>query len=269
LARLAARQHGLVTAAQLAEAGLTSGAVAKRVAAGRLHAKHRGVYAVGHARLSQHGRWMAAVLAAGEGAVLSHLAAAKLWEVWRRRIPAGIDVTVPANRRNRAGVRVHRTRNLDPRDVTTHDGIPVTAVPRLLVDLSSVLTAPQLANVIHEAAFRDRFDLEATRQAAERATGRHTLDTLDAALNAHLSGSAGTRSALEDQFLAQTLANEMPEPLVNTKVANVEVDFHWPDRNLCVEIDGPGHRRPRTQAEDRIRDAKLRAAGHDVVRLPA
>jgi hypothetical protein len=268
LARLAARQHGLVTAAQLSDLGLGRRGVSNRVATGRLHPKYRGVYALGHARLSQHGRWMAAVLAAGEGAVLSHLAAAKLWEVWRRKV-TGIDVIAPRRRRQRAGIRVHSARHLDPRDVTKHDGIPVTTVPRTLVDLSSVLTAPQLANVIHEAAFRNRFDLEATRQAAERATGRHTLDTLDAALNAHLSGSAGTRSALEDQFLAQTLANGMPEPLVNTKVANVEVDFHWPDWNLCVEIDGPGHERPRTQAEDRARDAKLRAAGHEVVRLQA
>jgi hypothetical protein len=130
-----------------------------------------------------------------------------------------------------------------------------------------VLTGAQLANVIHEAAFRNRFDLEATRQAMERATGRRELDVLAAALNAHLSGSAGTRSGLEDQFLAEIQAYGLPDPLVNTKVANLEVDFHWPDRNLCIEIDGPGHERPRSQAEDRARDARLRAAGHDVVRL--
>jgi len=241
--------------------------VSKRVAAGRLHAKYRGVYAVGHARLSQHGRWMAAVLAAGEGAVLSHLAAAKLFEVWRRRVPAAIDVTVPKQRRDQPGVRVHRARHLDRRDVTVHDGIPVTTIARLLVDLSSVLTAAQLANVIHEAAFRNRFNLEATRHAAERAAGRHKLDVLQASLNAHLSGSAGTRSALEDQFLAELQHNGIPAPLVNTKVANLEVDFHYPDQNLCIEIDGPGHERPRTRQEDQARDTILQAAGHDVIRL--
>jgi predicted transcriptional regulator of viral defense system len=255
-----------VTTAQLAEAGLTTSAVAQRVASGRLHPKYRGVYAVGHARLSQHGRWMAAVLAVGDGAVLSHLAAAKLWEIWRRRV-TGIDVIAPRRRRQRTGIRVHSARHLDPRDVTKLDGIPVTTVPRTLVDLSSVLTAAQLANVIHEAAFRTRFDLDATRQAMERANGRHQLRTLATALEAHANGSAGTRSALEDRFLAQLNRNGMPEPLVNTKVANVEVDFHWPGQNLCVEIDGPGHRRPRTQAEDRGRDAMLRAAGHEVIRL--
>jgi hypothetical protein len=135
------------------------------------------------------------------------------------------------------------------------------------VDLSSVQTAPQLANVIHEAAFRNRFDLDATRQAAERAAGRHDLDVLEASLNAHLSGSAGTRSALEDQYLAEIQHNGVPEPQINTKVNGVEVDFHWPDQNLCIEIDGPGHERPRTHQEDRARDAKLRAAGQEVIRL--
>jgi predicted transcriptional regulator of viral defense system len=267
MARLAARQHGLVTAAQLKAFGLGRAAVANRVADGRLHAKHRGVYAVGHARLSQRGLWMAAVLAAGEGAVLSHLAAAKLWEVWRRRVPAAIDVTTPRQRRQRTGIRVHFARHLDPRDVTVHDGIPVTTVARMLVDLSSVQTAPQLANVIHEAAFRNRFDLKATRQAMTRAAGRHELDVLTAALDAHLSGSAGTKSALEDQFLAEIQAQGRPEPLVNTKLEGIEVDFHWPDQNVCIEIDGPGHERPRTRNEDRARDATLQAAGHEVIRL--
>ena len=229
--------------------------------------KHRGVYAVGHARLSQHGRWMAAVLAAGKGAVLSHRAAAKLWEVWRRRVPAGIDVTAPANRRDRPGLRIHRTRNLDPRDVTDHDGIPVTTIARMLVDLSSVQTAPQLANVIHEAAFRNRFDLEATRQAMTRAAGRHDLDVLEASLNAHLSGSAGTRGASRTSTWPRSSTRASPSREINTKLNGVEVDFHWPDQNLCIEIDGPGHERPRTRQEDRARDAKLRAAGHEVIRL--
>lgn len=255
-----------MTTAQLRDLGLGRPAVANRVASGRLHVKYRGVYAVGHARLSQHGRWMAAVLAAGQGAALSHLAAAKLWEIWRRKV-TGIDVVAPTRRRQRPGVRVHSSRRLDPRDITVHDGIPVTTVARTLVDLSSMLTAAQLANVIHEAAFRNRFDLASTQQAMARANGRHTLDVLAAALEAHTKGSAGTRSALEDRFLAQVERAGLPEPLVNTKVADIEVDFHWPERGLCVEIDGPGHARPRARKEDRARDAALRAAGHEVIRF--
>jgi very-short-patch-repair endonuclease len=209
---------------------------------------------------------MAAVLAAGPGAALSHLAAARLWEIWRRR--AGmIDVVAPGQRRARSGFRVHKCRALDPRDVTVRDQIPVTTVARTLVDLTEVLSADQLANVIHEAAFRNRFDDRAVRAAMERARGRRCLAVLEAALDSHARGSAGTRSDLEDSFLAIVRDAGLPEPLVNTRVARHEVDFHWPAHGLCVEIDGAGHARQRTRREDRVRDAALRAVGQRVVRV--
>jgi hypothetical protein len=250
----------VITTAQLSALGLTSGAISQRVRAGRLHPLYRGVYAVGHNRLSQEARWLAAVLAAGPNAALSHTAGARHWQIWRRR-PEQIDVLVPGQRRARKGVVVHRTRELDPRDVTSHRGIPITTVARTLVDLSAVLTPHQLANVIHEAAYRNRFNESATRAAMERAVGR-PLTNLHAALQAHASGSAGTRSDLEDRFLAT--ASETPR--VNTKI---EVDFYWPDQNLVVEIDGPGHDRPRTKAEDAQRDEALKRAGIHVVRIPS
>jgi very-short-patch-repair endonuclease len=250
----------VITTAQLNAAGLGRNGLAQRVKARRLHPLYRGVYAVGHNRLSQQAKWMAAVLAAGEGAVLSHVSAAKHWNVWRGR-EEGIDVLVPGNRRGRAGFRVHRARRLNPRDVTTHQGLPITTVPRTLIDLAQTLTPHQLANVIHEAAFRTRFEETSTRQAMARAKGRD-LTNLHAALQAHAAGSAGTKSALEDAFLARATG----DPLVNHKI---EVDFYWPDRNLVVEIDGPGHERPRTRNEDAARDAALNAAGIKVVRIPS
>jgi predicted transcriptional regulator of viral defense system len=264
IAAIAGRQRGLITSAQLAAVGLDTSAVAKRVAAGRLHSLYRGVYAVGHDRLSKEAQWLAAVLAAGEGAALSHLAAAAHWQMWRRRVPQ-IDVIVPGQRRARVGFRVHRVRNLDPRDVTTHQGIPITTPARTLVDLAQTLTAPQLTNVIHEAAYRNRFDEATTREAMGRARGRD-LTTLHTALQAHASGSAGTRSDLEDQFLETW---QGPEPLINTKVQGIEVDMHWPDQNLVIEIDGPGHTRPRTRRDDARRDEILKAAGKTVVRIPS
>jgi hypothetical protein len=186
---------------------------------------------------------MAAVLAAGEGAALSHLRAALLWQIWRRRAPGPIDVVTSRRKRGQRGVNIHFCRHLDPRDVTTHRGIPVTTVPRTLIDLTDSLTAHQLANVIHEAAFRKRFDASATRAAMARANGRHNLHVLDAALNAHAAGSAGTRSDLEDVFLALTRSAGLPDPLVNVGVQargrRIEVDFHWPELKLCVEVDGP------------------------------
>jgi Transcriptional regulator, AbiEi antitoxin/Protein of unknown function (DUF559) len=265
LARIARRQHGLITIAQLHAAGLGDSSVKKRVRAGRLHRVGRGVYAVGHAGLSREGRWMAAVLRAGEGAALSRLASAKLWDIWRRRVE-GIDVVSP---RRSSLPYVHWTRHLDPRDITKYRGIPVTTVPRTLVDLTDVLTAHQLANVIHEAAFRSRFDERATRAAMERANGRKNLHVLERALSLNAAGSAGTKSWNEDRKLAEIGTKGLPEPLVNVHVKGIEVDLHWPEQKLCLEVDGPGHERPRTRREDAERDEKLRAADYDVMRASA
>jgi hypothetical protein len=266
LAAIAGTQYGLVTISQLLGAGLGASGVSRRVDSGRLHRIHRGVYGLGHAAVSQEGRWLAAVLAAGEGSALSHLGAAGLFQAWRRRPPATIDVVSPQKRRP-DGVRVHWCRHLDPRDVTVFRGIPVTTMARTLVDLTDDLTAEQLASVIHEAAFRNRFDLAATRAAMKRANGRRGLAVLERALTLHAGGSAGTRSDAEDSFLSLIRAAGAPEPTINTKVEDVEVDFHWPDDKLIVEVDGPGHRRPRTTLDDMKRDKLLAEAGWRVVRL--
>jgi hypothetical protein len=256
-----------VTLADLAAAGLGRGAVARRVAEGRLRRLHCGVFLVGPLPAART-REMAAVLACGESAVVSHRAAASLWGM-RPPWQGEVDVTVTARHpRDKPGVRVHRVRHLDARDVTRRDGIPVTTVPRTLVDLSDVLTAHQLANVIHEAAFRKLFDERAVRAAMTRANGRHNLHVLSQALDLNKTGSAGTRSELEDRFLALTCKSGLPEPLVNTKVQDLEVDFHWPQLSLIVEVDGPGHTRPRTRHEHHERDKSLRAAGHTILRIP-
>lgn len=267
IARIAARQHGAITLLQLLAIGLTRSGVARRVRSGRLHRIHRGVYAVGHPRLSREGRWIAAILAAGEGSGLSHLSAAVHLNAWRR-VVTGIDVIAP-RRRTIPGVRLHRCRTLDPRDLTVHRGIPVTTMARTLVDLTDVLTEHQLANVIHEAAFRKRFSEHATRAAMARAPGRN-LGILERALEAHADGSAGTKSELEDQFLAQ-LPTDLPSPLVNAGVQTphqlIEVDFVWPTERLIVEVDGHGHERPRTQRDDAERDRLLNQAGYTVLRV--
>jgi very-short-patch-repair endonuclease len=265
IARFAARQHGLITSAQLVAAGLSRAAVANRVSQGRLHRKFRGVYAVGHPASSPASRWLAAVLAAGDGAALSHLSAAVHWRIWRRSV-CGIDVVVPRRRRGQRGFRLHWCRHLDPRDVLVRDRIPVTTVPRTLVDLSDVLTPHQLAFVIHEADLHDRYNRRATEAAMARANGRPNLAILEQAIELNAQGSAGTRSAAEDAFLTQLKDAGLPEPRVNTKI---EVDFHWPDQDLVIELDGPGHNRPRTQREDQARDAALNKRGLAVVRLPA
>ena len=262
---MAARQHGLVTVAQLLAAGLDHSAIARRVARGTLHRVARGVYAVGHAALSREGPFLAAVLGAGEGAALSHLAAAELCEVRKYRAPL-IDVVALEWRHAEPGVRVHRVRALHPRDVTTHKGIPVTSMARHVVDLTDVLTAYELANVIHEAEFKGRFSELATRDAMARANGRHKLAVLEKALELNAAGSAGTKSRNEDAFLS--MIKDLPEPRVNVKLNGDEVDFHWPHAKLAVEIDGPGHARPRTKRDDERKEASWRAAGYTVLRIP-
>ena len=144
------------------------------------------------------------------------------------------------------------------------NGIPVTTVPRTLVDLTDVMDAEQLANVIHEAAFRDLFSLEATRAAMARAPGRR-LSVLEEALRLHEAGSAGSKSANERRFLRLVRGAGLPDPRQNVDVHGFEVDFAWP--GLCVEVDGAGHERPRTKADDRIRDAALQARGITVLRI--
>jgi predicted transcriptional regulator of viral defense system len=264
LARIATRQHGVITAEQLGKLGLDGSATSKRVRTGALHRIHRGVYAVGHPRLETKGLWMAAVLAAGKGAVLASLSAAALWDI-SRWTTNDIFVLAPGNRRRRTDFRLQTCRHLDKRDVTDEHGIPVTTVARTLVDLTDVLTAPQLANVIHEAAYRQLFDERATRTAMARANGRARLARLTKALELNARGSAGTRSALEDEFIARAREAGLPEPEINVKIEGIEVDALWGRR--IVEIDGPGHERPRTRAQDAQRDAKLRAAGYDVMRI--
>jgi very-short-patch-repair endonuclease len=254
LAELAARQHGVLTTKQL---GLASASIAQRVRAGTLHRVHRGVYAVGHDRLSEKGTFMAATLAAGKGAALCGLSAAVYWQAWRRKVPE-LHVLAPRGRKPKPGLHIHTTRHVHPSDITEHDGIPVTTMARTLVDLTDVLTVHQLANVIHEAAFRNRFNRHATLAAMTRANGRRNLAKLAEALRTE---GPGTRSELEDRFLE--LVGD--EPRVNPTVAGLEVDFELD--GLVIEIDGPGHKRPRTQREDRDREARLKEAGYEVMRI--
>ncbi|MDA0183476.1 type IV toxin-antitoxin system AbiEi family antitoxin domain-containing protein [Solirubrobacter phytolaccae] len=266
IARIAARQYGIVTTAQLSQAGLDSAAIVRRVRAGRLHRVGRGVYAVGHTALSEEGTWLAEVFKAGEGAALGYFAAAKLYGAWRYRVSL-IDVVVPRERRVRTNARLHRCRNLDPRDVTVFKGIPVTTFARTAVDLTDELTKWELANLLHEADWRKRLSIPATREAMARANGRRHLKRLEQAIALHESGSAGTKSRDELRFLIGFDRANLPEPKVNTHLAGHEVDFHWPELQLAIELDGPGHDRERTQKEDERKEAAWRADGFEVLRF--
>lgn len=255
---LAGRQRDLVTLAQLRRAGLTNGALARRLARGELRRVFRGVYTVSPSVLSPEALGLAAALACGPGAGLSHYAAGSLYGISRFRSSV-IDVVSP-RKRTLEGVRVHFCRTLDPREITSLKGIPVTTISRLYLDFADVLTPFQLANVIHEAAW---MNLPTT---PPDAAGRHHPEVLAKAFALHASGSAGTRSPAEDAFLELAL----PEPLVNVVHLGFEVDFRWPDRLLAVEVDGGQHvRRAYNRNADARRDEALAAAGYTVLRFTA
>jgi hypothetical protein len=266
LAELAEKQHGLAKTAQLVQAGLSHNGIKQRVKRGVLHRRYRGVYSIGHAALSREAELHAAVLAAGEGAALCREACAELLQV--RRYRASVISVVAPGRRVVPGVEVHYSRRLGPLDIVTFHGIPVTNVARLLVDLTDILIAEELTNVIHEAAFRGMLHLGATQRAMTRANGCHNLHVLDEAIDLYLNGSAGLKSLGEKAFLALVQAAAIAKPLVNTKVAGLEVDFHWPRLRRIVEVDGPAHERPSAKRVDARRDARLRAAGWTVLRIP-
>jgi predicted transcriptional regulator of viral defense system len=266
LAAIARRQHGLLRIAQLLAAGLSHATILKWVRRGRLHRVLTGIYALGNPGLSREGRLLSAVFAGGEGAALARLSAAELCKVSRWR-PARITVVSTHQRRSTKEIHFLRANRLHPRDVTTRDGIPVTSMARTLVDLSDVQTPYQLANVIHEAAFLGHFSELATRDAIQRANGRHNLHVVEKALRLHADGSAGTRSRYEDAFLALIPSLDLPEPRVTTDLHGFEVDVHWPELRLAVEVDGLGHGRPRSMRDDADQDRTLQAAGYTVLRF--
>jgi very-short-patch-repair endonuclease len=245
VAAVAARQHGVVTTRQLRDAGLSPDAIKRRAASGRLHRVFRGVYAVGHAGLSDEGRWMAAVLACGRGALLSHRSAAELWGLLEpSRGVVQVSVPTPGGRRARPGLRVHRAASLDARARTAHRGIPVTAPARTLADLGGSVPPWEYRQAVREAAFRG---LAADDQEDE---------------------VAATRSELELGFLRLCRRHRLPEPEVNVRLGPFTVDFLWRSRRLVVETDGyRAHRGRQAFEDDRERDNELAALGYQVVRF--
>jgi very-short-patch-repair endonuclease len=259
IAALAGAQYGVVAHAQLVERGLTRREIGGRVAAGRLQRLYRGVYAVGHRVLRVEGHWMAAVLACGEGAVLSHQTAPAVWEL--RRVGSGvIHVTVPGDpgRKQREGIRVHRSVTLTERDVTRVRGLPVTTVARTIIDLSRTLSRDELEELVHRADDRGLVDFRDLR-AARSASLQAVLRTYD---------PAPTRSKLERDFLKLCRDHGIQRPEVNAYIEGYLVDFLWRDRKLIVEVDGYEHHRTRRKFEsDRERDVVLSTRGWGVRRF--
>jgi hypothetical protein len=254
IASLADAQHGVVSRSQLLVQGLTDEDIARRIKAARLHRLHRGVYAVGHRVLTAEGRWMAATLATG--GALSHGTAAAAWDL--RPAGGSIHVTVSgtAGRARRPGLRIHRSVSLEPHDVTTYRGIPITEPHRTLIDLARTLTGRPLEQAVNRA--ERLVDFERLRRSAPPA--------LRAVLERYATPQ--TRSELEERFLKLCDDHGIPRPEVNARVEGIEVDFVWRDRRLVVEVDGYAHHRsPAAFERDRERDVLLETNGWRVMRF--
>ena len=260
----------MVSSAQLRAAGLRSGAIEWRVHRRRLHRVHRGVYAVGHSRLTPRGRLWAAVLACGgaDAATLSHRTAAAVWDLIA---PQGRpEVTTLRQHASTPRLHVHRSKTLDPLNdvVRQPDGLPVTTVARTLADLAQVLTAHQLERACHRAEVTRALDATAVENQLDRLPGRRSRTLRQALASLAIADPDITRSELEERFLALVGEAGLPRPRVNATVADYEVDFLWPEQRLVVETDGAAaHLTLTAFDEDRKRDAALQVAGFRVVRF--
>jgi very-short-patch-repair endonuclease len=266
LAALAERQMGVVAHSQMLELGLSKSAIHRMVQAGRLHRLYRGVYAVGHRAVSAEGRLMAAVLACGRGAVLSHRSAAARWSMVA--VPSVIDVTVERGRGGgHRGIEIHRVRHFDRRDWMVMDGLRLTTPARTLLDLAEVVPPRQLRRAAQEAARMRRFNERAIRELLDRSPGRRGHRQLRALLRDAVI-EPRSRTYLEDRFLELVKEAGVEKPQINAKLLGYTVDALWEAQKVVVELDGFQDHGTRARFEtDRERDATLQLAGYTVLRF--
>lgn len=267
LAELAGQQHGIVSIRQLEALGFTRDAVGYGVRSGRLHRLYTGVYAVGHTKFSPHGQCLAAVLASGPGTVLSHFSAAWLWGIVRSG-PAPYEVTTPLPRRRKPPrIVVHRARHLLETDWVVEDGIPVTGVPRLLLDLAARVRPHTLRRYLERAEELGLLEPREIHELLDRTRGHHGHGPLRRAI-AFYAPPPFTRSQLERRFLAAIEAAGLPRPSVNFNVAGFELDMYWPDQRFAVELDSYGtHGTREAFGRDRLRQEDLLLEGVAVTRV--
>lgn len=264
LSGLANRQHGAISRQQLIVGGLGVRTICRRVEAGQLHRIYRGVYVFGDGRVNRRTEWTAAVLACGEGALLSHRSACSLWGLARFR-KGPIDVT-SATGRQRSRIAVHEGAICNE-DRAVVDRIPVTTVARTLFDFAEIADEEGLRSAAEEA---DRLrilnipDLEAV---CARCPGRRALRPVRRLID-EVRTPHDTQSPLEDRVIDLCREYDLPMPITGATVLGREVDAFWPDRKLMVEADSwqfHGHRE--AFERDRVRDASMQTEGYRVIRL--
>lgn len=257
---------------QLLGLGLSPRQISYLLSCGQLHRLHRGVYALGHRNLTQQGRWMAAVLAAGPRAVLSHVSAGIHWLLLT---PASLlpHVTVPHKGRRRPGIR-HHVAALRADEVTARDGIPVTTVARTLLDLAAVLDPHRLERAVAEAEYRRYADSPSLLELIERYPGRRGVARLKATIASRKPQLGITRSRLEQRFLRFLDRRRLERPELNAPLeladGFISVDCLWRRQRVALELDGrAAHLRASTWEADRRRDRRLLGAGWRPVRITA
>lgn len=257
---LVARQHGAIARRQLIELGLSERRIERRIVSGRLHPVWRGVYAVGRPLLGKRGRWMAAVLAGGPDAVLSHGSAAALWGFGTER-DGVIEISVPAARRSRlSGIRAHRRSKAALDETGVHEGIPLTTATRTLIDLGTRLQPTQLERAVNEADKLGRVAADVLQASLDAYHGQPGV----AALRKLLDPLAFRLSDSELEQLMRPLARTAGLPLPETKtwVNGYEVDFFWPELGIVAETDGLRYHRTASQQRRALeRDQAHLAAG--------
>jgi very-short-patch-repair endonuclease len=247
------RQHGVICREQLLALGVAARTIQHWRARGWLHDLHRGVYAWGHRAVSWQGRCVAALLAGGEGAVISHAAAAVLHGLMSAR--ATIDVMSPHRRKGDATLRVHRGEpSVD--EITEREGIRVTTIERTLFDLCD----PRL---VTEAIAKRLTTLAALTDFVDRKRGVPGVQRF-----ARVTGLPQYRSKFERDFHRWLRQRGFPEPAPNKKVGRRTFDFVWPERGLIVETDGPHHRTPQQMADDKRAAKEAARHGFRVLRVP-
>jgi very-short-patch-repair endonuclease len=259
IAKVAGRQHGVVSRDQLRELGLGKDSIDRRLSAGRLIPLHRGVYAVGHRNRSWESIWMAAVLAGGEGALLAGRAAGAAWGI--RRSEGRPEVAIPRQRRARGGIVFHRSR-VPADERTVHDDIPITTVPRTILDLATVLDVRAVERAINEAEIRRLWDELSLHDLIHRYRGRPGTRNVRAALHKRSAGVTVTRSDLEELFIVFADTFSLRRPETNVYIEGFEVDCVWRAERVIVELDSWEIHRTRAAFErDREKSRILQAAG--------